>query len=97
MYNVELVRGHVTIVNNGARQSLRRTCFNWLVTEFIGASPGFGIEATLTACGASDHFSVCVPANGNEVTCMPRGVGGAKVEVARALVPEKVDEALTSA
>ena len=43
------------------------------------------------------HFPVCVPAEGNEVTCMARSVGGAKVEVVRVLVPEKVDEALTRA
>ena len=51
----------------------------------------------LAACGAMGHFPVCVPSNGNEVTCMARSVGGAKVEVVRVLVPEKVDEALTRA
>ena len=54
-------------------------------------------SACLAACGAIGHFPVGVPANGNEMTCMPRSVGGAKVEVVGALVPEKVDEALTRA
>jgi hypothetical protein len=31
------------------------------------------------------------------MTFMPRSVGGAKLEVFRVLVPEKVDEALTRA
>ena len=51
----------------------------------------------LAACGAIGHFPVGMPANGNEMTFMPRSVGGAKVEVVRVLVLEKVDEALTRA
>ena len=70
---------------------------------FASGTSSFDIAAsshslgTLAACGAMGHFPVCVPSNGNEVTCMARSVGGAKVEVVRVLVPEKVDEALTRA
>src|ERR1700736_3140282 len=31
--------------------------------------------APLSACGATDHFPACVPANGNEMTCTLRCVG----------------------
>ncbi len=55
------------------------------------------VPNSLTACGAIGHFPGFFPADGNEMTFMPRSVGGAKVEVVCVLVPEKVDEALTHA
>ena len=55
------------------------------------------VLVTLAARGATDYFPTYFPAEGNGLSCKPRGVGGAMVEVVRALVPEKVDEALTGA
>jgi hypothetical protein len=40
----------VTMVNNGARQSLRRTCFNWLVTEFIEGVSQFVSQVGIRVC-----------------------------------------------
>jgi hypothetical protein len=50
----------VTMVNNGARQSLRRTCFNWLVTEFILDVSQFVSQVGIRGCPKGQDKIRCI-------------------------------------